>query len=152
MTGLRDYQQRLLEQAETALQAHESRIMLRLPTGGGKTHIAGALLRRRLRNGSRAVWLTHRVELADQTCGMLTEAGVSAISLKTWQPGEDAPSVANGTVILMAQTVGRRTNRMQVWGKYGSGDLLIIDEAHHATADSWKRAINLLMVYDSVTC
>ena len=116
--------------------------MLQLPTGGGKTHIAGALLRRWLHDGRKAVWLTHRTELADQTCGMLADAGVSAISLKTWESGNDAPSVPNGVVILMAQTVGRRTSRMQIWGKYRGDDLLVIDEAHHATADGWERAID----------
>ena len=142
MAELRDYQQALLEQAETALQPPDARVMLQLPTGGGKTHIAGALLRRWLRNGRKTVWLTHRTELADQTCGMLADAGVSAISLKTWQSGDDAPSVPNGVVILMAQTVGRRTSRMQIWGKYRGDDLLVIDEAHHATADGWERAID----------
>ena len=141
MAELRDYQQQLLEQAEAALQPGQARVMLQLPTGGGKTHIAGALLARRLQDGRKAAWLTHRSELADQTCRMLTEVGVSAISLKTWQAGNNAPSISNGAVILMAQTVGRRTNRMQIWGKYDKGDLLVIDEAHHATADGWKRAI-----------
>ena len=61
--------------------------MIQLPTGGGKTHIAGALLRYWLRDGCQAVWLTHRTGLADQTCRMLGDAGVSAISLKTWQSG-----------------------------------------------------------------
>ena len=142
MAELRDYQLDLLEQAATALANGEARVMLQLPTGGGKTHIAGALLRSWLHNGRKAAWLTHRTELADQTCGMLNDAGVSAISLKTWQSGDDAPSVPNGAVILMAQTVGRRTNRMQIWGKYNNDDLLVIDEAHHATADGWERAIS----------
>ena len=141
MAELRDYQQQLLEQSVAFLQLRDARVMLQLPTGGGKTHIAGALLRRWLHNGRKAVWLTHRTELADQTCRMLADAGVSAIGLKTWQSGDDAPSVPNGVVILMAQTVGRRTNRMQIWGKYGRDDLLVIDEAHHATADGWERAI-----------
>ena len=142
MALLRDYQQDLLEQAVAGLVPDKARLMLQLPTGGGKTQIAGALLRRWLHEGRKAVWLTHRTELADQTCGMLADAGVSAISLKTWESGNDAPSVPNGVVILMAQTVGRRTNRMQVWGRYGSDDLLVIDEAHHATADGWERAID----------
>ena len=141
MAGLRDYQQRLLEQAEIDLQPPSACVMVQLPTGGGKTHIAGVLLRRWLRNGSKAVWLTHRAELADQTCRMLTEAGVSSFSVNSWQAGNDAPSIVNGTVILMAQTVGRRTSQMQIWGEYRSGDLLVIDEAHHAAADSWERAI-----------
>ena len=130
-----------MEQAVAALLPGKARVMLQLPTGGGKTHIAGALLRRWLHNGRKAVWLTHRTELADQTCGMLADAGVSVISLKSWQSGHDAPSVPNGVVILMAQTVGRRTNRMQIWGKYKSGDLMVIDEAHHTTADGWQRAM-----------
>ena len=141
LAELRDYQQQLLEQAESALQSADARVMLQLPTGGGKTHIAGALLRRWLHNGRKAVWLTHRTELAEQTRRMLTDVGVSAINL-TWRPGSDAPFIANGVVILMAQTVGRRTNRMQIWGKYQSDDLLVIDEAHHATADGYERAID----------
>ena len=141
MAELRDYQHELLDQVEAALQSRDARVMLQLPTGGGKTHIAGALLRRWLHNGRKAVWLTHREQLADQTCGMLANAGVSAISLKTWQSGDDAPSIPSGVVILMAQTVGRRTNRMQIWGKYRREDLLVIDEAHHATADGYERAI-----------
>ena len=96
MAELRDYQQRLLEQAETALQPRDARVMLQLPTGGGKTHIAGALLRRWLHDGRKAVWLTHRTELAEQTRRMLADAGVSAISPKTWQSGDDAPSIPSG--------------------------------------------------------
>ncbi len=141
MTELRGYQQELLEQAADSLIPSRARVMLQLPTGGGKTHIAGALLRRWLHSGRKAVWLTHRAELADQTCGMLTDAGASAISLKTWPIGNDAPSIPNGAVVLMAQTVGRRTSVMEIWGRYSSNDLLVIDEAHHATAAGWERAI-----------
>ena len=141
MAELRDYQQKLLERAVSRMSSSQARVMLQLPTGGGKTHIAGGLLRRWLRNGRKAVWLTHRTELAEQTRRMLTDAGLSAINL-TWPSGEDAPFISNGVVILMAQTVGRRTGQMQIWGRYDSGDLLVIDEAHHATADGWRRAID----------
>ena len=140
MAELRNYQQKLFERTVSCVVPTKARVMLQLPTGGGKTHIAGALLRRWLHNGRKAVWLTHRVELAEQTRRMLTEAGISAVNL-TWPPGEDASSISNGVVILMAQTVGRRTGRMQIWGEYNSGDLLVIDEAHHATAQGWERAI-----------
>ena len=140
MAELRDYQQELLEQAVSSLLPGKARVMLQLPTGGGKTHIAAAFLRSWLKDGHKAVWFTHRTELAEQTRRMLTEAGVSAIAL-TWPSGQDAPFISNGVVILMAQTVGRRTSRMEIWGKYDNGDLLVMDEAHHATADGWERAI-----------
>ena len=65
-----------------------ARVMLQLPTGGGKTVIAGTLLADWLAGGQRkAAWLTHRRELAEQTCGMLTESGVSAIANVNWTPG-----------------------------------------------------------------
>ncbi len=158
MIELRDYQHDLLREVRSGLAAVPSaRLMLQLPTGGGKTVIAGALLADWLHGGCKAVWLTHRKELAEQTRRMLTDAGVSAITNVNWTPGEDAPAMAGGAVILMAQTVGRRIARREarevwevrnVWNRYTSDDLLVIDEAHHAGDDpnrtatnSWVRAI-----------
>ena len=142
MIELRPYQQDLLQQVQHALAADpKAHAMMQLPTGSGKTVIAGALLADWLQDGRKAVWLTHRKELAEQTRGMLTNAGVSAITNVNWTPGEDAPAMAGGAVILMAQTVGRRNARRQVWDRYNAGDLLVIDEAHHAAADGWTRAM-----------
>ena len=142
MITLRPYQKTLLRQAQGALADGTSvRLMLQLPTGGGKTIIAGALLAEWLKDGRKAVWLTHRRELAEQTCRMLTDAGVPAITNVNWTPGEDAPAMTGGVVILMAQTVGRRNSRHSVWNRYNTNDLLVIDEAHHAAADGWTRAM-----------
>ena len=127
MIELRPYQQTLLRQSQDALaESPTVRLMLQLPTGGGKTVIAGALLGNWLQDGRKAVWLTHRKELAEQTCRMLTDAGVSAITNVNWTPGEDAPAMAGGAVILMAQTVGRRNARREVWNRYGARDLLVM--------------------------
>ena len=155
MIELRPYQEDLLRQVQHGLAAEpRARLMLQLPTGGGKTVIAGALLSDWLQGGRKAVWLTHRKELAEQTRRMLTDAGVSTITNVNWTPGEDAPAMAGGAVILMAQTVGRRTarpprrhsgldpeSRGGVWNRYDANDLLVIDEAHHAAAPGWERAM-----------
>ena len=141
MIELRNYQRELLERVDDVLEPSDARIMLQLPTGGGKTHIAAELLRRRLNGGCKSVWLTHRRELATQTEGMLREAGVSATANLRWDPGTDSPTIANAVVILMAQTVSRRNARANVWGSYSPNSLMIIDEAHHAAADGWVRAI-----------
>ena len=142
MVDLRRYQRDLLDRAEIGLADAESRMMVQLPTGGGKTRIAAALLTYRLRDNYKAVWLTHRKELAEQTCRTLADVGINAITDRQWTVGDEAPHLNNGVVILMAQTVGRRTNAGEIWGRYGSSDLLVIDEAHHATAPGWERAIN----------
>ena len=142
MIELRDYQQDLLVQMHRALASTRvARIMLQLPTGSGKTRIAGELLSGWLKDRRKAVWLTHRKELATQTEGMLREAGVTATANMQWTPRTNAPTLLNGVVILMAQTVSRRNGRANVWDGYNRSDLMIIDEAHHATADGWARAI-----------
>ena len=72
---------------------------------------------------------------------MLTDAHISAITDVKWTPGTDAPAMSGGAVILMAQTVGRRTASMEVWRRYNADDLMVIDEAHHAAAAGWERAM-----------
>ena len=142
MIELRPYQRDLLQQVQTALAADsKTRVMMQLPTGGGKTIIAGALLADWLTGGRKAVWLTHRRELAEQTCRMLTDAYISAMTDVKWTPGTDAPAMSGGVVILMAQTVSRRTDSMEVWHGYNADDLMVIDEAHHAAAEGWERAM-----------
>ena len=137
-----DYQKDLLTKVEEALTADtNARVMMQLPTGGGKTVIAGELLMRRLQSGCEAVWMTHRRELADQTRDMLTAHGVDAEAVRYWKPGTDAPARSGGVVILMAQTVGSRAKKMKVWNKFQESDLMVIDEAHHASAESWERAV-----------
>ena len=142
MVERRDYQQKLLAQMRIALASPQSRVMLQLPTGGGKTRIAAALLDAWVNGGGKAAWLTHRKELSDQTCQVLNDTGVTATNTLTWYGDDPAPAMSRGIVILMAQTVSRRNRYQGVWDKYSSDDLLVIDEAHHATAPGWERAIN----------
>ena len=141
MVELRDYQTNLLRQVGVALDGNSrSRVMMQLPTGGGKTIIAGGLLKAHLTEGRKAVWLTHRRELAQQTREMLTFANVSAMADVLWKPRTDAPAMSGGVVILMAQTVSRRVGR-GIWNQYDKNDLMVIDEAHHATAKGYARAM-----------
>ena len=141
MVELRDYQAKLLREVGVALDGKSnSSVMMQLPTGGGKTIIAGGLLKAHLADGRRAVWLTHRKELAQQTRQMLTSANVSAMADILWKPRTDAPAMSGGVVILMAQTVSRRVGR-GIWNQYDEDDLMVIDEAHHATAKGYARAM-----------
>ena len=85
--------------------------------------------------------MTHRRELADQTRDMLTDHGIDAEAARYWPSGTDASARSGGVVILMAQTVGSRAKKMKVWTRYDEHDLMVIDEAHHASAESWERAM-----------
>ena len=126
MRQLRPYQQDLLSRVQHALADHpKGRLMLQLPTGGGKTVIGGALLAHWLIDNRKALWLTHRKELAERTRGMLTDAGLSARTNIRWTLGTDAPAIAGGGVILMAQTVGRRTDKHRVWNRYNLASVFL---------------------------
>ncbi len=118
--------------------------MTQLPTGGGKTEIAGALLKKFLVDGRKAAWLTHRQELAEQTEDRLSEHwSINARhATERWPQDRPAPGWPNRVAIFKAQTVSRRNKESEtVWDNYGRDDLLIIDEAHHAPASGWERAI-----------
>lgn len=139
---LRKYQADLLKKCHLALlDSQAPRVMMQLPTGGGKTRIAGKLLFKWLKYGRKAVWLTHRRELVTQTLNMLREDSVRAKEIP-WIPGTKAPSTSNGVVILMAQTVTRRLGGVDIWGSYSEDDLMIIDEAHHAAAPGYAKAMS----------
>lgn len=140
---LRDYQRNLLSQAQTSLHPPHSKVMLQLPTAGGKTLLASALLADWMTGGGKAVWLTHRRELSDQTCSVLNDAGVRATNSLRWGTNDPAPARTGMVVILMAQTVAHRNKVEGIWQEYNEHDLLVIDEAHHATADGWQRSIKL---------
>ena len=142
MVKLRPYQEKLLQKAQKALEPPDARVMLQLPTGSGKTRIAAALLAEWVRGGGKAAWLTHRRELSDQTRDVLNNSGVYATNTLEWEFYDLAPAISGGVVVLMAQTVSRRNHFEGVWNEYGPKDLLIIDEAHHATAHGWQRAIH----------
>ena len=127
-----------------------ARVMMQLPTGGGKTVIAGALLKAWLAGGRRnAVWLTHRRELVEQTRKMLNASGVKTRIIEgDWPSAVLAPMLHGGVMILMTQTAITRINDAvregfagDIWGRYDDGDLMIIDEAHHAPAEGWARAM-----------
>ena len=149
MLGLRPYQKELLGDVQAALQWTDEPVLMQLPTGGGKTIIAAALLSQYLTGRRKAVWITHRRELKGQTLKILKDnAGLKAHA-PNWPTKQVAPQMGNGVVILMAQTAGRRSDESYIpedwisyiWSQYDKNDLMIIDEAHHAVAKGWERAI-----------
>ena len=148
-TGLRPYQRELLRKVLAALEITDRPVMMQLPTGGGKTVIAAHLLRDYLTGGRKAVWITHRRELKGQTLKTLKDMSGLKASAPYWPTNQVAPQQRNGVVILMAQTAGRRSDESYIpddwisyiWSRYDENDLMIVDEAHHATAESWERAI-----------
>jgi DNA repair protein RadD len=66
MMDLWDYQSDDIHKIENALEAGEAPLYV-LPTGGGKTVVASALIDRAVEHGQRVLVLTHRREILMQT-------------------------------------------------------------------------------------
>lgn len=128
---LRPYQQQAIHSLRLAYRAGARAPLLVLPTGAGKTVVFSEITRSATERGRRILVLVHRRELIAQASSKLTLAGVSHGVIAAGFPDSDAP-----VQVASVQTLVRRLSRI-----VAAPDLIVIDEAHHATAGSWDRIL-----------
>lgn len=143
MMTARDYQEAALASLKGP-QATKSDLIV-MATGTGKTIVFAEYLNRELRPGRRGLVLAHRDELIDQAVdkiGVMAPALViereKAEARAARSPGFFTSADARGVVVASVQTL--RGNRLQEWPR-DAFDHIIIDEAHHATAQSYLDVI-----------
>ena len=128
----RPYQIEAVQAVVDAFRRGVTRQLLSLPTGSGKTVIFSMLARHVQR---KTLVIAHRDELLEQAYQKMRhvypEARLGVVKGKTSELWADV-------VICGVQTAARRMAalRQYSWG------LLIIDEAHHAAADSYRKVID----------
>jgi DNA repair protein RadD len=76
MIALRPFQQSIIDDIERAIAAGKRRILIVLPTGGGKTVVAAELFKRAKGRRQTALFLAHRREIIAQTSQRLAEHGM----------------------------------------------------------------------------
>lgn len=132
MYQLRPYQQRGVDDIRASYAAGHRAPLYVLPTGGGKTVAFNYIAANATARGNRVLILVHRVELLRQTAAKLREIGI--------QPGlvnpKYSPNPAAKVQVASVQTLVRRLDKVP-W----DADLIIIDEAHHATASTWRKIL-----------
>jgi superfamily II DNA or RNA helicase len=130
--NLRDYQQQAINALRSAFQSGAMAPLLCLPTGGGKTIILASIAAQAAARGRQVLILVHRRELIHQTVSKLAWAGLDHGIIAAGHP------VTNHAVqVASVQTLVRRLSRM-AW----QPSLVIVDEAHHAAAGSWRQILN----------
>jgi DNA repair protein RadD len=124
---LRDYQAQNIEDTETRLDRGEH-VLFTLPTGGGKTVVATAIIERAVERGERVLMLTHRREIPKQTSlKLLIEHGLIQAGLNM--------DLTYPVQIASIQTLHARAMRSDKI-PLPAADLIIIDEAHHVRAQT----------------
>lgn len=131
----RDYQERLIRQARAALQQQPS-VLAAMPTGAGKTFTFSEIIRRALPKGHRCAVIVHRQELIAQSSADIAELtgqppGIVWESRKEWD--QPVTVISHGTLAAGAPPPPEYRPH-----------LLILDEAHHAAAAGWRKAIKTL--------
>ena len=129
---LRGYQDRAIDAVRSAMQQGARAPLLCLPTGGGKTVILATIAAQAAARGRHVLILVHRRELIHQTASKLAWAGLDHGIIAAGHPASD-----HAVQIASVQTLVRRLSRMD-WAP----SLVIIDEAHHAAAGSWRQILN----------
>jgi DNA repair protein RadD len=128
---LRPYQATAIERVREAIRQGARRVLLVLATGGGKTFTAGKIIQNTVNNGKRAIFLAHRKELIEQCSSALDILGIDHGVIKRDHPRRDRSKPVQ---VASIQTLIRRDH----W----EADLIVIDEAHRSTANTYVKLIN----------
>ena len=135
---LRDYQATTAQKIKTKLAAGVTRQLVKYATGLGKTPLFSSLPNV-LGFSGRMLVLDHRTELTDQALD----------KLKRWNPdrtvaAEMGDRRSNGEQLVVAgvQTIGRSNSPRLAQFNPADFDALVIDEAHHATAQSYRTVVD----------
>lgn len=124
-----DYQERDISIIIEALKDKPtSRLLYRLPTGGGKTMVFTEIAKRFMAESEKnVVVLTHRKELLKQTARTLQKSNVKNFTIDS-----DAKPVGRkfkGCIVAMVETLRNRLRESET--ALCDVGLIIIDEAHH---------------------
>ena len=146
---LRDYQRDALDAVRSAWDRGVQRPAVVAPTGAGKTVMFAHLISNRLgwedgRKQGRALVLVHRDELADQAMDKIRQVSPDLVVGKV---KAEVNELAADVVVASVQTLTVPSRLDQLLASndtVGRFTLVVVDEAHHAVAPSWRKVLESL--------
>lgn len=136
--ALRPYQVEAIDSFAAHVVDGAKRMLLVLPTGCGKTEVFAQIIARFSRR--RALVLVHRTELAEQAARRIRERAGRNVAIE--QAGAWAQRHGDNDVVVgMIQTLVSTRQGEKRMERFTAEhfDLVIVDEAHHATAASYRQ-------------
>lgn len=151
-TLLRPYQ---TEQKNNILKAWQStrRVMLQMPTGTGKTRLFVSLIRdiKRQQPEARILIVAHRAELIEQTSLSLTLHYRLRHGILGKKNAFEDSSILVASIQMLSRRIGKEVKSVKDTKEARESkeatvsllpfDYIIIDEAHHSLAPSYKKLI-----------
>lgn len=129
--------------------------LLVLPTGGGKTYTAATwLLKNAIDKHKKVIWIAHRQMLIEQALDTFKEypymeyiPNISSFKFRIISGHKDHDRMINiesndDILFVSKDSAGRNLEKFNKWIKNESEVYLIIDEAHHSTAKTYRNIID----------
>ena len=131
MVQLRPYQKQKIKEIYDVWQSHRS-VMLQMPTGTGKTVLFNQIVKDELANNSKVLIIAHRKELIDQNVARLwNDFRIQAGTIT-------ANGQCNLSIPVQIAMIQTLSNRNKQGGLSFNPSTIIIDEAHHVLANSYR--------------
>lgn len=146
--SLRDYQRECLSAIYERYQAGIRRQLTCLPTGSGKTVIF-ADFPRYFKMKNQMLVLAHRAELLDQARDKIQAANPD-LRVEVEQANRTADPGCH-VVVASVPTLGRKGSKRLKQLDPNRFFLIVVDEAHHATAETYKRVFEYFGVFKKDT-
>lgn len=137
MMALRPYQQQAMSAVMEQWKSGVSKTLLVLPTGTGKTIVFSAVTEECVRQGRRVLILAHRGELLEQAADKLKKS--TGLGCAVEKAEQSCKGSWYRVVVGSVQTL-MREKRLSGFSA-DHFDTIIIDEAHHAISDSYRRVL-----------
>ena len=136
---LRPYQRECIQLIKAAHRAGRRRLLVSLPTGTGKTVVFVSFVRE-MRMKKKLLILAHREELLEQAGEKLARHAPD-VSVTIEQAKRRADPNAQ-VVLASVPTLGRRDSRRLATLNPGDFSIVVVDEAHHAVAESYRMVLD----------
>lgn len=127
MTQLRQYQINGINKIFSCWKAGKRSVLFQMPTGTGKTVLFSEIVRLGFAGNRRILIVVHRKELVEQITEKLTVKDVPVGHIIAGKKADYNQFVQVASI----QTLSRR--------EHPDANLIIIDECHHAKADTYKK-------------
>jgi len=138
---LRDYQLDCVTAVREEVRKGNKRVIMVLPTGGGKSYIMSDIAMKALDKGNKVLVLVHRRQLVDQLSRNFSNYGLDCGLIMSGEETSLDCQIQIGTI----QTYGRRLKLDDIVYNpfFVSANVILIDEAHRSLSRTYQKVLEL---------